>query len=526
MADYRQIMALLIQGRSYREIAGQAGSSHREISTAKAVMTTREITSERLAAMSDAELQGLFPDGRSRVSDEYEQPAFGKVVQSFRHNRHYTLLQAWRTYTGSSTPLRKYGYAQYCHLFSEYAARNDLVAVLHHEPGRAVFVDWAGDTVPLVDSVTGENTKAYLFVAVLPFSGLVFSIASTDMRMGAWLHAHVAAFEYFGGVPQILVPDNALTAMHRKTKGEAARFVTDRYRQMAGHYNLAIVPARVRKPRDKAAVESGVNVINKRVLGYLNEETWTSIAELNEAILERVHEINHETRGIDGSTRNELFTAEEQPLLSPLPADGFEEVEWRESKVARNYHITCDSQHYSVPHEYAGQLLRVRLTSSKVTIFDGQHIVAEHARSSGRKVQYATDPAHVPEQHRNVAGLWSREWFLDRARGFGPATVEVIGRVLDPRDIEAQGYLDCQNILETLGTRDKQRLEAACQQLINIDGYPSYSTLKRLITGINSDAQKQRPLRPAASNKKPVRFEEALPPDVFVRGADYYREVR
>ncbi|MGI8394463.1 Mu transposase domain-containing protein [Leucobacter sp. W1038] len=230
---------------------------------------------------------------------------------------------------------------------------------------------------------------------------------------------------------------------------------------MANHYHLAIVPARVRKPRDKAAVESGVNVINKRVLGYLNEETWTSIAELNEAIRERVHEINHDIRRIDGSTRYERFTAEEHPLLSPLPADGFEEVEWKESKVARNYHVTCDSQHYSVPHEYAGQLLRVRLTSSKVTIFDGQHIVAEHARQRGRKGQYATDPAHVPEQHRNVAGLWSRAWFLDRARAFGPATVTVIGRVLDRREIEAQGYLDCQNILETLGKKDKQRVSSS-----------------------------------------------------------------
>jgi hypothetical protein len=269
-----------------------------------------------------------------------------------------------------------------------------------------------------------------------------------------------------------------------------------------------------------------VNVVNKRVIGYLNEETWTSITELNEAISERVHEINHDIHRTDGSTRYERFATEEQMVLSPLPVDEFEEVEWKESKVGRNYHVTCDSQHYSVPYEYAGCLLRVRLTSSRVTIFDGQQIVAEHTRSTGRKGQYATDVAHVPEQHRNVCGLWSRTWFLDRARAFGPATLEVIERVLDRREIEAQGYLDCQNILETLGKKDKQRLEAACQQLINMNGHPSYSTLKRLITGIHSDTQKPRPSRPAASNKKPVRFEEALPPDVYVRGADYYREVQ
>ena len=136
--------------------------------------------------------------------------------------------------------------------------------------------------------MTGEVSRAYLFLAVLPFSGYVFCRAFTDMPMEAWIAAHVAAFEFIGGTVQILVPDNATTATHRKARGDAARFVTGRYRQMADHYGVAVVPARVRKPRDKAAVESGVNVVNKRVIGYLAEETWTTLAELNDAIDERV----------------------------------------------------------------------------------------------------------------------------------------------------------------------------------------------------------------------------------------------
>lgn len=251
MADYRAIMILVFKGRSYREIVDAVGCSHRDVSTARKTSTDRGIDAQRLAEMSDAELAGLFPDGRGKVSAGYELPDFKRVAGSMRSNRHFTLLQAWRGYVGSGSELRKYGYSQYCHLFGEFAARNDLVATLHHEPGRAMFVDWAGDTIPLIDAADGRTMPVYLFVAVLPFSGCVYCRAFIDMRMDAWIGAHVGAFCLFGGVPQILVPDNASTATHRKKRGDAARFVNERYRQMADHYGTAIVPARVKKHKTR-----------------------------------------------------------------------------------------------------------------------------------------------------------------------------------------------------------------------------------------------------------------------------------
>jgi len=367
---------------------------------------------------------------------------------------------------------------------------------------------------------------AYLFVAALPFSGCVYCRAFTDMRTDAWITAHIGAFEAFGGAVQILVPDNASTATYRAKRGDAARFVTDRYRQMADHYGCAIVPARVRKPRDKAAVESAVNTVNKRVIGYLLEETFTTLAELNEAIDERVYEINHEIRRADGTTRFELFTAEEAPMLSPLPDERFEQVEWKQLKAGRNYHVTADYQHYSVPYALAGRLLRVRLTVSRMTVFDGQQVVAEHRRKTGRKGQYSTDPGHVPPRQRNVDGLWSRRWFTDRAAAFGPATGQVIEQVLDRHQVQAQGYLDCQNILATVGKKNKQKLEAPCQQLINMRGYPTYSTLKRLMAPIASDQNKPARVRAAASNRKTAPPPEAGAAGALVRGADYYRQGR
>ena len=526
MADYRRILGLLLQGHSYRAVAGAVGCSQREVAAAKRVILKWEVTAERLADLSELDLAALFPDGRSRVSDAYDVPDFARVVAAMRRNPHFSLLLAWRSYVSGGSGLRKYAYSQYCHLFNEYALKHDLVATLHHEPGRVMFVDWAGDTIPIVDAVSGAVVKAYLFVAVLPFSGLVFARAYSSMRMEAWLDAHVLAFEYCGGVPQLIVPDNAATATHRKERGDAARFVNDQYRQLADHYGAAILPARVRRPRDKAAVESAVNTVNRRVLGHLLEDTWTTLVDVNAATSERLHEVNHGLRRVDGSTRFERFTQEEAPALLPLPRLAFEQVTWKELKVGRNYHVTTDYQHYSVPFTLAGRLLRARLTNSSVTLFDGQKVVAEHNRKHGRKGQYSTDSAHVPPQHRDVNGLWSRAWFMDRARAFGPATTTVIEQVLNRYEIEAQSYLDCQNILSALG-KNKPKLEAACQQLLNMRGSATYSILKRLVAAMNSDQHKPAPNRVAATNtKKPAAPDEPEPEaaGALVRDADYYRE--
>ena len=520
MADYRTILELVLEGRSYAEIVDFVGCSRREVSRVKRVVAEQGV--ESAGAVSDAELGEWFPDGRRRVSREYDQPDFARVLVSMQQNRHFTVLLAWRRYTGvSGGGKKKYGYSQFCALFSGYVQANDLVATLQHEPGRAMLVDWVGDTIDLVDTVTGELTRAVLFVAVLPFSGALFCRAYTNMKSEAWLDAHVRAFSFYEGVCQIVVPDNPATSTHLRRKGDSERVVNARYQQLADHYGIAVVPARPRKPRDKAAAENAVNVVNKRVIGYLEEDVWTSLAELNEAIAERVDEINHDLRRADDSTRWERFEAEERPALGALPDTAFEEVTWKELKAGRNYHITADYQRYSVPHVLAGRLLRVRLTSSKVTVFEGHDIVCEHRRLTGRKGQYSTLPEHVPPQHQNIDGLWSRQWFTDRARSFGPATVAVIEQILDRKKIEAQGYLDCQNILNGLGKRNHERLEAASQELINRGAHPSYTALKRIMASIQADTDKPRPhVRAASTTKRSTKI--AMGPDVFIRDSSHY----
>ena len=243
-------MKLVLEGRSYNEIVEAVGCSRRDVSVVKKTVIARGITAGLAESMTDADVQALFPDGRKRVSDEYESPDYAAVLRSMKANRHFTLQQARRKYVGVAGQGKKYGYSQYCHLFGEHLRVNDLIATLQHEPGRAMLVDWAGDTINLVDAVTGEVARAFLFVAVLPFSGAVFTHAYTNMKSEAWLDAHVRAFSYFGGVTQIIVPDKPTTSTHRRTHGDAERVVNARYQQFADHYGTAIVPARVKKPRD------------------------------------------------------------------------------------------------------------------------------------------------------------------------------------------------------------------------------------------------------------------------------------
>ncbi|ALQ29472.1 hypothetical protein ATC04_02240 [Arthrobacter sp. YC-RL1] len=217
-----------------------------------------------------------------------------------------------------------------------------------------------------------QTRKAYFFVASLPYSGLVFCKAFSTMKQESWNQAHVNALSFYGGVPQLIVPDNAHTATRRRRGKDSEVVVTAAYRQLAEHYQCAIVPARKNRPRDKAHVERMVQAVETRIIGYLASQTWSCLDELNDAVHERLVDLNDRLRRVNGSTRRELFEAEEAALLAPLPDDPFESVEYKQLKVGRNYHVTSDYQHYSVPYELAGKILSVRMTARTVSMFDGQ----------------------------------------------------------------------------------------------------------------------------------------------------------
>lgn len=520
--DYQAIMSMLLRHRTYEEISTSVGCSRRDIATVKKAIGVHGITAQSFASMSTKDFEQFFPDRRKNISSEYADPHFAQVVEEMKRNRFFRLQQGWVNYVAGSSQLKKYSYSQYCALFNQYVRTNDLVATLQHQPGKALFVDWAGPTLSVVDMVTGEVFKAYFFVASLPYSGLVFCQAFADMKQQSWNRAHVNALEFIGGVTQLIVPDNAPTASHRAGRQDREVVITRSYRQLAEHYGTAILPARANKPTDKAHVEKMVQTVETRILGYLGKETWTSFEELNEAVSERLVDINENLRRVDRSTRRELFEAEEAGALQPLPAQRYEDVEYKQLKVGRNYHVMSDYQYYSVPYMLAGKTLSARITATRVSLFDGNELVCEHPRKHGRRGQYSTELSHAPKQHQDIHGLWSRQWFLDNARSHGPATVKVITQVLDRNEIEAQAYLACRNILTELGRRKKVTLEAACQELLKINGFASYSSLKRVMATLAAAKDEPATTGPAAQNTKNQEPAQGLL-GAFVRDAEHYK---
>ncbi len=259
---------------------------------------------------------------------------------------------------------------------------------LNHKPGEIMQVDWAGDTAAVIDTDTGEEIPVYVFVATLPYSGYSYVDGFFSMNQECWTAAHVNAFRYFGGVTKIIQCDNLKTGVDRHGRNEVK--LNKAYSELAEHYNTAILPCRVRSPKDKAFVEGTVGVISTFILAALRNRRFLSLTELNEAISERLYEFNHKSfQKRDGSRA--IAFKEEKAFLMPLPPTPFELSTWRIATVAPNYHITVDKMNYSVPYEYIKRKVDVRMTRNTVEIFFDGNRICSHRRLYGRPNQYSTN---------------------------------------------------------------------------------------------------------------------------------------
>lgn len=342
----------------------------------------------------------------------------------------------------------------------------------------------------LTDPVTRETTRVSVFVASLPFSGMVFAYGCLDEKQPAWLDAHRRAFEYFGGVTQVVIPDNASTASNQISRTEKARDVNASYAEFLEYYATAAVPTRSYRPRDKGHVEAGVKVVTNWVIHYLEGRVFASLDELNTAVAAQVEAINDRTpfRG-EQRSRRDWFTESERDELISLPAQRWEPVIWRKAKVHRDWHIQLDTIKYSVPSRFAGLSVDVRVIGEQIDVLSGGEIIATHVLGS-RRNGYVTDPEHAPAHADAVSGLWTRGYFLRQASKVGPGTVTVLTRLLDGRVIEAQGYRSCMNILD-LGRRGSRvLLEQACQGLVDEDPHRqiTYTAVKNRITALRASA--------------------------------------
>jgi len=413
-----------------------------------------------------------------------------------------TLQLLWQEYR--QTHPDGYQYSRFCELYERWAKTLDPVLRQVHEPGQKLFVDWAGQKVP-IHHADGTVTEASLFVAVLGASNKTYAEAFANEQLENWIAAHAHAFAFYGGVTRAVVPDNPKTAVIRPCRYEPVLHRS--YQEMAAHYGTVILPARIKKPRDKAKAETGVQIAERQLLAVLRDHRFFSVAELNQAIRPLLDKLNAQPfQKLEGS-RHSWFESQEKATLLPLPTTAFELATWTKAKVNIDYHVVVDYHLYSVPYSLIHQVLEVRSTARTVELFHEGKRVAAHVRSNVPG-KFTTLEEHRPKSHQRYLE-WTPSRLIDWARKTGPQCGQVVAQILAGKPHPEQGFRSCLGIIRLGKGVGPQRLEAACGRALRL-GTCSYRSIKSILEN-GLDQQDQEPELPLHS-----------PAHENVRGQVYY----
>jgi transposase len=400
-----------------------------------------------------------------------------------------------------------YRYSRFCGLYAEWATRHRLSMKQPHRAGEKVFLDYSGKKPSVVDAVTGEVREVELFVAVLGASSYVYAEASWSQSLPDFVGSTVRALEGFGGVPQLLVPDQLKAAVTVSCRYEPG--INRTYLELAEHYGCAILPARPAKPKDKAKVERAVQVAQRWVLARLRNRVFHTLGELNAAIAELVAAVNARTMRVYGKSRLQLFEELDKPVLKALPATRYQVSEWKQCKVNIDYHVDLGGHFYSVPFSLVGETLEARSTATSVELFLKGHRVAAHVRSQQRG-RHTTVSEHMPKAHRAHAE-WSPSRFITWAGEIGPATQALVEAILRERPHPEMGYRSCLGILRLSKRFGKERLERACARAVRVKARSCRHVTTILEKGLDS-----APLPGEEQATLPILTHENL------RGPGYY----
>lgn len=429
MSKEKQIIQLHLQGFSQRRIADSIKVSRNTIAK---VLSAFEHYSDRvdsIDSLNDEEIHRLlFPE--EQLLPTLVLPDFDYVHKELLKSG-VTLRLLWDEYVAECRDSHKppYMYSQFCKLYQDHVNKNRLTMHISHKPGDKVMVDWVGTTLPLYDKITGRSAKVSLFIATLPFSMYSYAQACLTMKEEDWINAHVNMWEYFGGCTWLLIPDNLRTGIISHKKHEDP-ITNPSYQEMADYYGTAILPTRVVRPKDKAAVESTSGGLTTHIIAKLRNRQFFNINELNKAILkELAHYNKNEFQKREGS-RLSVFIEEEMPYLQPLPQEKYEYANWKKAVVQLNYHISLDFQNYSVPCEYVKKQVDVRYTQTMVEIFYKSQRLTGHKRLHGRRGQYATIVEHMPVNHQ-LYSEWDAARFLRWGEDIGTNTRSVVKKILE-----------------------------------------------------------------------------------------------
>ncbi|MFN2244442.1 MAG: IS21 family transposase [Anaerolineae bacterium] len=456
------------------------------------------------AALDDATLEHkLFAPASPAPSAQRAVPDWRHVHQELRR-KSVTLTLLWHEYKAAHP--EGFQYSWFCDQYRAWSARLDVVMRQEHRAGEKLFVDYAGQTVEVVDRRTGEIRSAQIFVAVLGASSYTYAEATWTQQLPDWIGSHVRTFEFLGGVSELLVPDNLRSGVSKAHRYEPDLNPT--YADLASHYGVVVLPARVRKPRDKAKAEAGVLLVERWILAVLRHRTFFSLAELNREIARHLERLNARPfKKLPGS-RRALFEQLDRPALRPLPAQPFAFAEWKQVRVNIDYHVEIDGHYYSVPYQLVRKALEARYSERTVEVFHQGRRVASHPRSH-LKGRHTTLPEHMPAAHRSYAE-WTPQRLIRWAEQNGPATAGMVQTILERRAHPQQGFRSCLGIMR-LGKRfGEERLEAACRRALTLNAC-SYKSIESILRqGLDGQAvPEQQELDLVLEHEN-------------IRGADYY----
>ena len=515
MVDYREIIRLGSDPNySQRQIEAAVHSSHHTISEILSKAKEMGITWPLDDSVTNSELKAMmFPEKHSPIA-VYAEPDYPKMHSELARNGvNLKLLHEEytnRCYIEGTVP---YQYSQYAEKYRRWARLTKATMRIKHKPGDVMEVDWAGDTLPIYDSVTCSEDKAYLFVAALPCSFYVYAELTENMAQENWLLCHAHAYSYFGGVTRLLHPDNLKTGVISNTKYDTV--LNRSYYEMAEYYNTAIVPCRVEAPKDKSHAEGSVRFAETWILASLRDRKFFSFEEAKKAVAEKLEVLNdREISSRKGWTRRTSFETEERAYLQAFHAVPYEPSVWVVGNTVNTDYLVSDGMNkYSVPFDLIGESVDVKLTRTMVEVYFKGDRVAVHDRHPVAQHDPIVKPEHMPEAHRQYL-KYNSEDFLEWGRSIGPNVQRAVQYFLEKGKEPEQGFKPCAS-LKKLGERySPKRLESACEKLFNIAGRVDIRTLSNMLK--NGQDKQIASVAPA---------KEHIATGI-VRGADYYRNLK
>jgi transposase len=512
MRQIREVLRLKFEaGCSHRKISAAVGLSKGSISDYLQRAEAAGLSWANASELDDAELERRLFRAVGRNGPPSRAPIDFAWVQREMPKTGVTLQQLWLEYQEAvkkaDSGARAYQYSQFCDQWAVYRQRLDVTMRQVHRAGEKAFVDYSGKKPHIVDSKTGEVADVELFVMVLGASNYTYAEATYTQGLKDFVASTVRALEFYDSVPAVVVPDQLKSAVKKSDRYTPE--INETYAELARHYGVAIIPARPKKPRDKAKVEVGVQVAQRWILACLRNRTFFSLDALNEAIWELLEKLNRRPfQKLDGCRRS-LFESIDRPAMKALPLMRYVLAEWKKATANIDYHVDYDFRLYSVHHTLAGFAVEVRATSTMVEIFHNHVRVVAHRRCYGPRGTATTLEAHRPKSHRDY-GAWPPSRLISWAGTIGASTSEVVEHILKSKPHPEQGYRSCLALIRAAKKYGHDRTEAACRRALAI-GSPTRKSVEAILARGLEQAPSEEP------EAQPSLFEHAN-----IRGGRYF----